>query len=492
MYATRRLVLALCLIVCGRSAAAAQVQHFKIRIDAPARIGLPIWLYADLQSTLEARYPFSSDPRYFGSNRVELKRNGQLLDHLPGFPETERIGGIIESSIAPPDSPHNRLPLHLGFAIDRPGTYSVRWSVVSVGAPRLEPSHVLAESDWLDFNVVQITTREREAWLAATLAARPTGTGLYVGDYIPSLLAAPSDGRVVQAVLNGFYSDDGLIRSCALGTLKNIPGNVTVPAIMESLRRRGPVDGLAYFVSWHEALFQGRHDEIVRIARAYLSSEDDSITEGALRMLLFAHLFASTGNSAAIRDADNAVLAAAPTLAKRVPIAHTLSEYLGVIKSPASRQLLWQQVAHGGSDREQALIALTWIADPADLSRITDLLLQPGNPDPSGRDLASLPYQLVQAYGDAAIPYLQRAMANSPYDWVRPASAEQLSLKGRVESFRFFLDAMTEYHVYRAEVVRWLIETFHLPATANQSEIVAFLNERIRNPQPPTNPSTQR
>ena len=124
--------------------------------------------------------------------------------------------------------------------------------------------------------------------------------------------------------------------------------------------------------------------------------------------------------------------------------------------------------------------------------RIGDLLLQPGNPDPTGRDLASLPYHLVQAYGDVAIPYLQRAMANSPYDWVGPASAEQLSLRGRVESFRFFLDAMTEYHVYRAEAVRWLITAFHLPATANQAEIVAFLNERIRNPQPPTNPSPQR
>lgn len=295
MYATRRLVLTLCLIVLGRSAAAAQVQHIKIRIDGPARIGLPIWLYADLQSTLEARYPFSSDLRYFGSNRVELKRNGQSLDHLPGFPETERIGGIIEGSIAPPDSPHNRLPLHLGFAIDRPGTYSVRWSVVSVDAPRLEPAHVLAESDWLDFNVVQITTREREAWLAATLAARPSGTGLYVGDYIPSLLATPSDGRVVQAVMNGFYSDDRLIRSCALGTLETFQGNVTVPAVMESLRRRGPVDGLAYFVSSHKPLFQGRRDEIVRIARSYLSSEDDLITESALRMLLFARAFALDG-----------------------------------------------------------------------------------------------------------------------------------------------------------------------------------------------------
>lgn len=482
MHATRRLVLTLCLIVCGRAAAAAQVEHITIHLDPPARIGLPIWLYADLQSLLEARYPFSSDPRYFGSNRLELKRDGQPLDRLPGFPETERIGGIVESSIAPLDSPKNRLPLHLGFVIDRPGSYSVRWSVVSVDVPRQPPSHVLAESDWLDFNVIQTTAREREAWFAAALVARPSAAGLYVGDYIPSLLAASSDKRVVQAVLNGFYSNDRLIGSCALGTLEHFPGNVTVSAIMESLRRRGPVEGMAYFVSWHKALFQTYRDEIVRIARSYLSSKNDLIAEGSLRMLLFARAFDWPRNSTTMRDADTAVEAAAPALAQRVgPVANTLAQYLGGIKSPASRRQLWQQVARGGSDREQALIALTWIADPADLGRIGDLLVQPGNPDPTGRDLASLPYALVQAYGDAAIPYLQRAMANSPYDWVRPASAEQLSLKGRVEAFRFFLDAMTEYHVYRAEVIRWLIETFH--AKANQAEIVAFLNERIRDAQ---------
>jgi hypothetical protein len=75
--------------------------------------------------------------------------------------------------------------------------------------------------------------------------------------------------------------------------------------------------------------------------------------------------------------------------------------------------------------------------------------------------------------------------------WVRTQSAEQLALKGRVESFRFFLDAITENRFYRAEIVNWLRTAFRLPATASEAEVVGFLNERIRNPQPPSNPSTQ-
>jgi hypothetical protein len=467
------------------------VQHIKLRLDGPLRVGLPLWLYADLQFPLEARYPFGEDPRYFGSALLELRRDGQPLDRLPAMGGSGLIG-IVMGSIAPPDSPQNRVPLHLAFAIDRPGTYSVRWSVFSPDVGRVSgPPRVLAESDWLDFNVVEPSPSEREVWLTAALAARPTEVGLFVGDYLPSLLAALPDKRVVQAVLDALYSDTDLIRSCALGAFQNLPDSVTVPAALESLRQRGPVHGLAYFVSWHKALFQDRRDEIVRTATSYLGSREDAIVEGALRMLMFARTFDWTGNSTAMRDADAAVEAAAPVLAQRLgPVAHTLALYLPGIKSPTSRVQLWQQVARGSSDREQALIALTWIADPVDLSRIGDLLVQPGNADPRGTGLSSLPYALVRAYGDAAIPYLQRALADSPYVWVRTQSAEQLALKGRVEAFRFFLDAITENRFYRAEIVNWLRTAFRLPATATEPEVVAFLNERIRDPQPPANPST--
>lgn len=502
MYIPRNLALALCLTVCSGSTArsssemqatAAQVQHIKIRVDGPLRVGLPVWVYADLQSPLEARYPYHENPQIFGSNRLELQRNGQLLDHLPNIGVTV-VAGLIGGSIAPSDSPQNRLPLHLGFAIDRPGTYSVRWSVVSEDLGGFSgPPRVLAESDRLDFSVVEPTPAEREVWLTGTLAARPTEVGLYVGDYLPSLLADPRDKRVVQAVLDALYSDKDLIRSCALGALQKLPDSVTIPAVLESLRQRGPVHGLAYFVSWHKALFQDHRDEIVRITTSYLSSNDNAIVEGALQMLMFARAFDWTGNSTAMRDADGAVEAASPALAQRLgPVAHALAEYLPGIKSSASRVQLWQQVERGSADREQALIALTWIADPADLSRIGDLLVQPGNADPRGTDLSTLPYSLVRAYGDATIPYLQHALADSPYVWVRTQSAEQLALKGRVESFRFFLDAITENRFYQAEVVNWFRTAFRLPATASEADVVAFLKERIRDPQPPANPSTQK
>ena len=60
-----------------------------------------------------------------------------------------------------------------------------------------------------------------------------------------------------------------------------------------------------------------------------------------------------------------------------------------------------------------------------------------------------------------------------------------------MESFRFFLDAVTGNRFYRAEIVNWLRTAFRLPATVTEAEVAAFLNERIRDPQPPTNPSTQ-
>jgi hypothetical protein len=169
-------------------------------------------------------------------------------------------------------------------------------------------------------------------------------------------------------------------------------------------------------------------------------------------------------------------------------VAHALAVYLPGIRSAATRDQLWQQIEQRPAEREQALIALTWIADPRDLARIGDLLLQPGDNDPRGADLASLASHLVSAYGEAAIPHLRRALAESPYVGVRTQSAEQLALKGRVEAFRFFLDAITANRSYRPELGNWLRGAFRLPANFGESEMLAFLNEQIRNPGPPPAP----
>src|SRR5205814_8806339 len=129
------------------------------------------------------------------------------------------------------------------------------------------------------------------------------------------------------------------------GSLAKFPANVSAPLALEALRRRGPVDVIAYFVSWHAAWFQDRRDEIVKTAVSFLRSKDDGVVAGALRMLDFARAFDWKGETTALRNADRAVEAAAPALLTRGgPVAQALAISLGGIRSAASRDLLWQQI----------------------------------------------------------------------------------------------------------------------------------------------------
>jgi hypothetical protein len=131
---------------------------------------------------------------------------------------------------------------------------------------------------------------------------------------------------------------------------------------------------------------------------------------------------------------------------------------------------------------EQALIALTWIGDAQDLPRLAELFIQPGDADKYGRDLASLPYSLVRAYGDATVPYLERAVSESPYAFVRTQSAEELALRGRPVAFQFFLDAVENRRFYKQELVGWVKTHFpnEVPGSADDAIVIAFLKTRMQ------------
>ena len=180
------------------------------------------------------------------------------------------------------------------------------------------------------------------------------------------------------------------------------------------LHLRGPNDSLAYVISWHAPWFQDHKDELVRTILPYLHSREDWQVAATLKMLGFlVHLgnFHWPPDSEVPTKSDQAVLAAAPELIGRSSeVPQILAEYLGGIKSQSSRQLLWQVAERPEPAHEQALIALTWIGDAQDLPRLSELLVKPGDADKYGRDLASLPYHLVRAYGDKAVPYLERAI----------------------------------------------------------------------------------
>jgi hypothetical protein len=180
---------------------------------------------------------------------------------------------------------------------------------------------------------------------------------------------------------------------------------------------------------------------------------------------------------------DQVVLAAAPELIGRSPeVAQLLAEYLGCIRSNSARDLLWQVAERPEPAHEQALIALTWIGDQQDLPRLAELLVKPGDADKYGRDLASLPYHLVRAYGDRAVTYLERAVSESPYAFVRTQSAEELALRGRPIAYRFFLDALENNRFYKQELIGWLKTRFpnEVPASQDDAGVIAFLKSHLQ------------
>jgi hypothetical protein len=179
---------------------------------------------------------------------------------------------------------------------------------------------------------------------------------------------------------------------------------------------------------------------------------------------------------------DSAVLAAAPELTGRSPqVSQQLAEYLGSIKNQTARDFLWKIAESPEPSHEQALIALTWIGESQDLPRLAELLIKSGDSDTYGRDLASLPHHLLRAYGASAIPYLERALSDSPYPFVKTQSAEELALRGRPTAFRFFLDGVEANRFYKPELVGWLKTHFanELPSSADDTTVIAFLKGRL-------------
>jgi len=484
-----RWILAVSLLATGAPgwahAQTSNVQKFQIHLSDPAYTGMPVWIHAELSFPLEIRYPYGEDPGDFGPNRLEVKRENSLLPKVPYKPWLVG-GGLVDGSIAPPTSPKDRLPVHLQYALDKPGVYSVRWTEVrhSFRDGRVTEV-VVAQSDWLDFEVRQSTPEQRKDWFEKQRARVPGDAGEFVGDFLPSLLADAPDPRGLQVVLEQLYSTEPLIHGCALGSLRFFREEDIRSQVLDMVHLRGPNEGLAYVISWQAPWFQDRKDDLVRTVLPYLHSREDWQVAATLKMLGFlVHLgnFHWPPGSEVPPKSDQAVLAAAPELiGKSSEVSQLLAEYLGGIKSPSARQLLWQVAERPEPAHEQALIALTWIGDAQDLPRLSELLVKSGDADKYGRDLASLPYHLVCAYGDRAVPYLERAVSESPYAFVRTQSAEELALRGRPVAFRFFLDAVENGRFYKQELVAWLKTHFanEVPGSADDAIVITFLKTRL-------------
>jgi hypothetical protein len=394
----------------GRSSAPMAVpfapQELQIKLEGEAYVHMPIWVDVALPDPLRAnfRYPMTIWPADFGGHDLEVRRNGAALPRLTvndGIPKaTSCIGapGMIGACgpIGLPHEPKNpaRLPMHLLYRFDKPGTYQVRYQ--GYDSQLLRQKRVLARSSWLQFEVHDYPADRRIEWLATMRRAAPSDPVELMSDFLPSVLALP-DGAALPLVEDYLYDSNALVREYSLYALYSFDDRLVIPRIPDLIRRRGPTPDLAYYLSWRRDLLQPQAADLARAVLPYLDSQTTVVANGALKALEFLkqhYDWHDHPEMPALMDA--AVLNSAGSLIARgsPDTPQLLAEYLGGVKTDRSRELLWRLVEQNAA-REQALICLTWIADPRDLSKL------------GGYNTGSLDYSLTRAYGKAAAPYLR-------------------------------------------------------------------------------------
>ncbi|MFN7994467.1 MAG: hypothetical protein U0Q18_12750 [Bryobacteraceae bacterium] len=379
-----------------------------IKIEGPAFVHMPVWVAVVLPEQFQwsLRYPFGIGPTEFGGHDLEVRRNGKPYpkNAVPrAYPRSGScIGGF--SSIGPcgfiglPREPakRGRLPLHLLYRFDRPGAYEVRYLGYDWSFPLKK--RVLVRSPWTKFAVRELPPGRRANWLAAMQRSAPSDPVELLSDYLPSLLALP-DAAVLPALDDFTYDRDSLVRQYLLYALYSFDEALVTTHIQDLIRRRGPTDQLAYFISWQRRVFQPAGPELVRGILPFLESPNPLLSGGALQSVVFLKppLGWNWNNHPEIPALmDQAVLKSADRLAaSRDPqVLQPLALYFGGMKTGRSRELLWRLV-NNGAVREQALICLTWIADPRDLPKLA--AYNTGNLDDA----------LQRAYGKRADPYLK-------------------------------------------------------------------------------------
>ncbi len=189
-----------------------------IAIQGVAYVHMPVWIEAEQPAGCGIDYPYSVWPWYFGGYEFEVRRDGKPL--TPVWPQLR--GGIVGTwggTVAPHDSPRSRLPLHLVYHFEEPGTYAVRLTDWNPGPRGTIGGVVRCQSDWTNIEVKSADETRREAWLRAE-AARVAGAtpGELVGDIIPSLLAWP-DEKALAILLPLREHPDGLVSQFASQSL---------------------------------------------------------------------------------------------------------------------------------------------------------------------------------------------------------------------------------------------------------------------------------
>jgi hypothetical protein len=469
----------------GRSSAAVTlpvgIPTTTISLESPTRVGMPVWLKVTLpyddQEGNAIQYPFLIWPAAFGCNQVEVRRDGTLLPRIADL-ESQAFNGIMFSGnlcgfvgLSSERRIKGRVPLHLQYRFDRPGIYEVRFT----RRTDWNRGEVVATTDWTPIEVLPENAEERRRWLTDQRAHPPENTADLLSDFLPGILGIP-DEQSLDILREYLYHPDSVVRRYAMYGLTYWPAQQAAERVWELVRAKGPSDAAVEFLT-HQREFQTSHaDQMVEVALPYLQSDSSVTMQGAVRVLYWAFEKNSPVSAPVrIRSAE-ALCQSEEHLIQTDP--KDLNEYasvLGMLNDPASHEVLWDLVKRGVA-AEQAMIALSWRKDPTDLPKLGELVLNPAN----GADsrLASLPYALHTAYGDAAVPYLERMLAGSEPIRLRTESARELMVAGRSSGFAFAADAMEKGRPYSRDLADFVRGRFREMGKAEDAAVLRFLKER--------------
>ena len=439
-------------------------------LESPAKAGMPVWLKVSPSGWGDAfRYPFDIRPAGFGCLDVEVRRNGIPLPRSADF-RSQVLGGTIigignpcGSLGLPAESHHNgRIPLHLQYRFDSPGTYEVRYTIERFGGD------VLFRSDWTSIEILPGTPTQRSQWLQEVKAHAPDDTVELLTDFLPSLLGVP-DRESLDLLCGYLYHPDSLVREYAMYGLMYWPRDQADSAVRQALRATGPSDAIVRFLSFAPDQSAKNSDPIVESAIPALQSDSPVIVRGAVEDVYFIALKEGSLVNDSLRTRAVAALIDANEHVLRVGDAQTVNDYacaLGSSRDGRAGPVLWDLV-NREIHAEQAVIALTWLHAPADLPKLGRLM-----------QFASLPHALRRGYGDAAIPYLETMLEQSEVTAVRTESACQLMPAGRPSGFDFVVDAVENARPYRAEMLDFLRGQFPELRQADDAALLTFLRQR--------------
>jgi hypothetical protein len=439
-----------------------------ITFEEPLEARGPVWVHIHLPVARYVQYPVGIVPDDFGCSEFEVRRKGVRLPRRP--PRIRRPVahvGLLCGSIGIPNRPMthpDRLPLHLQFDLDSPGTYEVRYSYTS-GMRGLGSPEVLFQSAWTPVELRPASSKKLGVFIL------PQDPVEILSDFLPSILGYPDSERL-SIVAQYLYHRVGTVRNYAAYALDYWSADDVTRELTDLAQMRGPTDVVA-----GELLSTA--PQLARTMMRYLGSNDPLLVQGALRAT--EEVLRDTPNrfsSDLKAEAESRLLTLAENVA-RVGDEQTITNLaaaLGGVRAKASHDLLWDFVRRRVAF-EQSLTAITWHKDLSDLPKLAPFL-EGSAADSLARGLSSLPYALHQAYGVAALPGLEAAIKTSHNTWVRMACARELIPEQRPTGFAFVLDALEQNRFYKGELMDFLRTRFPQLRGASEEALISFVKSR--------------